>query len=136
MPFYFEGEVPMLTRSLLVLSVFALPAAAQTTPSPVGYARTLWQEVSGYLSKAANDTPDSLYTYRPTPDVRTFGETLDHIAASQNGYCRLALGEKPTGPGSGTGSGCRQSVGGVTRALRARIRPDRLRRRATSLRRR
>jgi uncharacterized damage-inducible protein DinB len=85
--------------------VSAFPALAQTSSaSPVAHARTLWLEVSTYLARTAADTPDSLYSYRPTSDVRSFGELIDHIAASQNGYCRIALGEKPTGGGAGTGA--------------------------------
>src|SRR4051812_28226116 len=104
----------MLARTLAVLTIIASPALSQTpagapptTPpvtSPTAYARSLWQEVRGYLVKTATDTPDSLFDYKPTPDVRSFGAQLDHVAASQNGYCLVALGEKPTGGGDGTGA--------------------------------
>jgi uncharacterized damage-inducible protein DinB len=96
----------MLTRCLLVLSVAALPAVAQTpakaaaqksaSPSTgVDMARSLWQPVSGYITQAAADVPETMYSFRPTPDVRTFGELIGHIAGSQSLYCALALGEKP-----------------------------------------
>jgi len=98
----------MLRRSITLLFLIATPLLSQTTAgsqrSATAYARSLWREVSDYLVKAATDAPDSVFRYRPTPDVRTFGETLDHVAASQNGYCRMALGEKPTGGGNGTGA--------------------------------
>ena len=107
----------MLIRSIVLLSVSALPALAQTSsPSPVAYARTLWREVSTYLTKTAADTPDSLYSYKPTSDVRSVGEIIDHIAASQNGYCRLALGEKPTGGGDGTGAKTKSDIVSALRA--------------------
>jgi uncharacterized damage-inducible protein DinB len=107
----------MLTRSIFLLSISALTAAAQTpAPSAVTYARTLWLEVSTYLDRAAADTPDSLYSFKPTPDVRSFGEILDHIAASQNGYCRLALGERPTGGGAGTGAKAKPEIVAALRA--------------------
>jgi len=106
----------MLTRSLLLLSIVAAPAFAQTTPaaapprSNTDAARMLWQEVRSNLVKAADDTPVAMYDYRPSPDVRSFGETLDHVAASQSGYCRMALGEKPTGGGAGTGAKTKADV--------------------------
>lgn len=107
----------MLTRAIILASLSALPAAAQSSsPSSVAYARTLWKEVSGYLVQAAADTPDSLFSYRPTPDVRSFGETIDHVTASQNGYCRLALGEKPTGGASGTGAVTKTDIVAALRA--------------------
>jgi uncharacterized damage-inducible protein DinB len=67
-------------------------------------------EVRGYLTRGAIDTPDSLFDFKPTPEVRSFGETLDHIAASQNGYCHLALGEKLTSGGAGTGAKTKAEV--------------------------
>ena len=112
----------MLRRATLALSILATPALAQNpaVASPgrgsTDYARRLWQEVSGYLMKAAIAAPESLFSYAPTPDVRTFGQILDHIAASQNGYCRLALGLKIAGGGSGTGA---KTKAEVVEALRA-----------------
>src|SRR5947207_11261306 len=112
----------MLRRSLAVLSIIAAPALAQdtgaTSPqrSATAYARGLWKEVSDYLIKAAADAPDSVFRYKPTPDVRSFGETLDHVAASQNGYCHLALGEKPVGGGAGTGAKTRAEIVAALRA--------------------
>lgn len=99
----------MPARSIVVAMFFAPPLLAQSAPrqpahSPVAYARALWTEVSDYLLRAAVQMPDSLYGYKPTPEVRSYFETLDHIAASQNGYCRLAMGEKFTGSGNHTGA--------------------------------
>ncbi len=70
----------------------------------VEYARRLWKEVQTHLTTAAADTPEALFAYRPTSEVRSFGETPDHVAASQNGYCRMALGERPVGDANGTGA--------------------------------
>ena len=107
----------------LCLLLLAGPAFGQGTPpappdrSATRYARILWQEVSGYLTKAADDAPDSLFGYRPTPEVRTFGGQLDHVAASQNAYCRVALGEKSPGGGtSGTGAKTKAEVVAALRA--------------------
>lgn len=107
----------MFARSILLMFVGASSALSQAPgSSPVASARALWHEVSGYLDRAAVDMPDSLYSYKPTPDVRSFGEILDHVAASQNGYCQLALGQKPTGKGSGTGAKTKAEVVGALRA--------------------
>jgi hypothetical protein len=43
--------------------------------------------------------PEALYSYKPTPDVRTFGELFGHIAGSQKMYCAMALGDKVPGEG-------------------------------------
>lgn len=112
----------MLRHSLLLLSAIAAPAFAQPDATAVprrsntDNARVLWQEVRSNLAKAADAAPATMYDYKPSPDVRSFGEMLDHVAASQNGYCRMALGEKPLGGGAGTGA---KTKADVVEALRA-----------------
>jgi uncharacterized damage-inducible protein DinB len=93
----------------------AAPALAQSPAAPAPrsnteFARRVWREVQGYLAQAATAAPDSLFGFRPTPDVRSFGETLDHVAASERGYCQMALGERPSGGGAGTGARTKAEV--------------------------
>ena len=38
--------------------------------------------------------PESKYGYKPTPEVRSFGELIGHVAGSQLMFCAIALGEK------------------------------------------
>jgi uncharacterized damage-inducible protein DinB len=97
----------MLKRCLFILSVAALPAAAQqkvaapaaqksaSSSAGVEIARSLWRGVSGYITQAAADVPETLYSFKPSPDVRTFGELIGHIAGSQKMFCAIAMGEKP-----------------------------------------
>jgi uncharacterized damage-inducible protein DinB len=96
----------MLKRCLLILFAAGLPVIAQTpatraaqksaSPSTgVDIARSLWKGVSGYIAQSAADVPETMYSFKPTPDVRSFGELIGHIAGSQRMFCALALGEKP-----------------------------------------
>ena len=88
----------MLKRIALAaaLPLIASTAAAQ---SPTAEARALWKGNIGYVTQAAEELSDSMYQYRPTPDVRSFGELFAHIAGSQKMYCAMALGEKVPGEG-------------------------------------
>jgi uncharacterized damage-inducible protein DinB len=99
----------MLRRAILMVLLSAAPALGQSAPAPatrsnVEFARRVWREVHGYLVQAATAAPDSLFAFKPAPEVRSFGETLDHVAASERGYCQMALGERPSGGGAGTGA--------------------------------
>jgi len=89
----------MLKHALAVTVLFATTAGAQTekSPSPTTEARALWKSSIGYITQAADELPESLYSYRPTADVRTFGELFGHIAGSQKMYCAMALGDKVPG---------------------------------------
>jgi uncharacterized damage-inducible protein DinB len=84
---FISGAIGALILSSAPLVAQASSATAQT--------RDLWMTVRQYILDAANDVPESLYSFRPTPDVRTFGELIGHVAGAQNMFCAMALGEKP-----------------------------------------
>ena len=86
-------KIPLAAAAL----PFVLSAAAAQAPSPTGEARALWKSVIGNVNQAAEELPEALYAYRPTPDVRSFGELFAHIAGSQKMYCAMALGDKVPG---------------------------------------
>ena len=90
----------MLKHAFVLTALLATTAAAQTESGPVTKeARALWKSNIGYITQAAEELPEALYSYRPTPDVRTFGELFGHIAGSQKMYCAMALGDKVPGEG-------------------------------------
>lgn len=45
---------------------------------------------ANYLMMAARMMPESAYGFRPTPDVRTFGEQINHATAAQYSFCNQA----------------------------------------------
>lgn len=84
----------MLRRSLLVIALAAAPVFAQSSaPSATSQIKKAWDTARGYLMDAAIEVPESTYAFRPTPDVRTFGELIAHLAGAQDSFCAAALGE-------------------------------------------
>lgn len=55
--------------------------------------------LSGVVIAAAEKMPEENYSFKPTPDVRSFGQLVGHLADSQNYFCSLAVGEKPPADG-------------------------------------
>ena len=45
--------------------------------------------------EAADAVPEAEYTFKPTPQVRSFGEIIGHIADTQNYFCSVAAGSNP-----------------------------------------
>ena len=89
-----------MLKTILVTAAVPLlvsTAAAQSPLSATGEARALWKSVIGNLNQAATEISESMYSYRPTPDVRSFGELFAHVAGSQKMYCAMALGDKAPG---------------------------------------
>lgn len=51
--------------------------------------------IPGTIIKAAQQMPEEYYSFRPTPEVRSFGELMAHIAESNFEMCAIAKGETP-----------------------------------------
>lgn len=85
----------VLTLLLVVAApVHAQQAAAANPGLGVGAVKGMWQAMTNYILAAAEQVPEKDYAFRPTHDVRTFGEMIGHVAAAQAMICAAALGEK------------------------------------------
>ena len=56
-------------------------------------ARVPYESVRDYVLQTARGVPESVIAYRPTDEVRTFGQLLGHIANASFMFCSAALGE-------------------------------------------
>ena len=96
-----------MLRLLIWAVVFAyvtLPAAsAQTTdagypdelsPSLAGSAKAMHAMIRRNLAEAAANMPANEYAFRPTPQVRTFGQIIGHVVDANFFFCSQAAGEK------------------------------------------
>ena len=85
-----------MRRSLMILAIAAAPLAAQQPAPPnfgVSTAKGVFMVPAGYVRRALEQTPDSLLSFRPTPDVRSLGELFAHVADGEHLFCSLSLGE-------------------------------------------
>ena len=55
--------------------------------------------LSGVVIAAAEKMPEANYSFKPTPEVRSFGQLVGHLADSQYYFCSTVAGE--TAPVSG-----------------------------------
>jgi len=60
----------------------AQDAAAKKTKTPSEAVLEAWNDVGSRLITMAEDWPEDKYTYKLTPDVRTFQQVLLHVAGS------------------------------------------------------
>lgn len=88
-------SIPLLSLAALLGAAPSHPSAA-TDPSAVAADRQIWTRVIAYVTTAAEQMPDSSYSYHPVPTVRTFGQLVAHLAGSQHVFCAAALGDKAT----------------------------------------
>jgi uncharacterized damage-inducible protein DinB len=80
----------------LVLSALAISSAAlaqdpaKPAPPPITASaglKNLYTNVRGWIIQAAETMPEEHYSFKPTADVRSFGELLGHVANAQYTFC-------------------------------------------------
>jgi len=84
-------------KQTIVAAAFliALPASAQESPGQV--LAKQWNGIGSKVIAMADDWPADKYGYRPSDQVRTFGEILVHIAASNYFFINSATGKSNQG---------------------------------------
>ena len=84
--------------SIAMVGAIALPLAAEGNPVSEGQ-KAIYMIVKGNVVKAAQKMPEENYAFRPTPEIRTFGQLVGHIADAQYLFCSAASGENNPPPG-------------------------------------
>ncbi len=67
----------------------AAPPANPITLSEKG----LYSFISGAVVRAAEKMPEENYSFKPTPDIRSFGQLVGHVADANYMFCSQATGE-------------------------------------------
>jgi len=97
-------------------SSMAQGRGAQPVPPLVTEVQNMFNTLKGYITKAADQFPEDKYNWSPTPDVRTFGDLLGHIADDNNGACWALAGDAKA-PGRYDSNGQPTDLGkGLTKA--------------------
>jgi len=91
-----------ISLSALTFALFVMPAdsAAQQMAAPAGQSFTLsdtmqrgYQGLQRDLADAAEKMPEEHYGFRPTPDIKPFGQLVAHAALAQFRTCAILKGE-------------------------------------------
>ena len=82
---------------LVVLAAGAAQAQAQQKASSMNMTvmgmSAVYNINKAYLLKTAEQVPAEMYSYKPTPEVRSLGAILGHVADSQKMFCAVAEGK-------------------------------------------
>ena len=96
----------MPRKALVVLCLVCapLPAAAQTTdagfnealsPSMASVVKNMHATIRQNLAEAAQSMPAEEYSFKATPQVRSFAELIGHVINANFFFCSQAKGEPP-----------------------------------------
>ncbi len=75
-----------------------VPAAASSNPISASQNK-MYTMLSSVVVAAAEKMPEENYSFKPTPDIRSFGQLVGHLADSQYFFCSSVASE--TSPSSG-----------------------------------
>lgn len=70
---------------------------AQSKPASdplIASSHDLFTQISGLILRSADKIPEDLWSYQPTPEVRTIGQLFAHVADASNHICALAVDGK------------------------------------------
>jgi len=86
---------------LFALSLSGAGALMAQTPNPlIAEQKAAYTSNKNNLIKAAEKMPEDAYSFKPTPEMETFGARMIHIA-NQIGTCSGLTGERKTNPAAG-----------------------------------
>jgi uncharacterized damage-inducible protein DinB len=86
-----------LVLTVLLGGSVACQQQPQQPAPPLGLAEDMlgaWDHIGNKLIEMAEDFPEDKYDYKPTPEVRSFGEHLLHVAEANGFFIRSVRGEK------------------------------------------
>ena len=81
----------IVVMAALAVAAMATPAAAQ---APDVSMKGQYELVKGWVTKSAAMMPEADYGFKPTPQVRSFGQVLGHIANATGMICVGPTGAK------------------------------------------
>jgi uncharacterized damage-inducible protein DinB len=96
-----------MRSSVLILLAAATPALAQQQQSAadasaaVATAKAVWMIPHTFVARALEQVPESLFAFKPTPEVRSLGQLFAHVVDGEHLFCSLALGEPMPQPFDG-----------------------------------
>ena len=77
---------------ICLLTVASCPLWAQSNPISADLKRD-FKGIEGFFIRAAEKMPEENYGFKPSPDVRSFGQQVAHVADDQYNLCAPAKGE-------------------------------------------
>jgi hypothetical protein len=114
--------------AILLFTAIELLAQSAAKPTFSGELKQNYARRKDQITRAAAKMPEEFYSFRATPEVRTYAMQLNHIAEVQLQVCGSVLGTKPAADTTRTSKAdvmaslkqsfdvCDQAYGGTTDA--------------------
>lgn len=93
----FQSRPFLVAIAIAAIGATALAQGQAPAPgNPISDgSRMMFQIISGFVTKSADKVAEDVYAFKPTPEVRSFGQLIGHVAEDNYIICAAAMGEKP-----------------------------------------
>jgi uncharacterized damage-inducible protein DinB len=79
----------------MAMALFSVSLSQAQTANPLSTElKQAYTGVKNNLTKMAEKMPEEHYSFKPVPEIRTFGQLIGHVADSQARTCSAATGEQ------------------------------------------
>ena len=82
----------MVFSNMVLVATFAMSVHAQSNPLSAD-TKTLYSMIKTNIIRAAEKMPEANYSFKPTPEVRSFGQLIGHVADAPVRVCAPVKGE-------------------------------------------
>jgi uncharacterized damage-inducible protein DinB len=82
------------TFTVLAACISACALQAQTPTTLAAEVKQAYNAVKKNILKSAEKMPEGDYAFKPTPEIRSFAEVLEHVAESQMRSCSAITGDQ------------------------------------------
>jgi uncharacterized damage-inducible protein DinB len=100
----------MKTTFVMLLTAAATFAQAPDFKSAAGGAKAYYMQVKNNIVKAAEKMPAENYSFKPTPDVRSYGQLIAHVADASGFFCGAISGAKAPAAGVEKGKTSKEDI--------------------------
>ncbi|HLW77291.1 MAG TPA: DinB family protein [Bryobacteraceae bacterium] len=91
----FSMTICAVCASLAAPAMFGQAKQAPPPQTEIAALKASYAAIKNNVSKAADQMPENEYSFKASPDIRTFGELIGHIADAQARFCAIAGGTTP-----------------------------------------
>ncbi len=91
------SAVLLVAPALTAIAQMPAPAQAQKTaePTPIGEVMNAYKQTKTIIIASAEAMPAEDFSFKATPDIRTFAEMFTHVAQVQESICPVIAGTPP-----------------------------------------
>jgi uncharacterized damage-inducible protein DinB len=89
-------QMKFITSTIVFLSAATLLVGAEASNPMMDSSKAFYSQIKNNIQRSLEKMPEEQYAFKPSPDVRSFGQLVAHVADAQYILCGIVADGKPT----------------------------------------